>query len=487
MTRGCEVMRSKTRVMGWKAKLVVIGVLLMFLSGFFPAFSPLLQTRKAHAQGGSISGTVTNASDQPIENVEVYAYVWDSYWDWWDYAGDALTTPDGTYEITGLEPGYYIVEFTPPSDSYYISRFYDDQSMGYLGEPGTNAFELGASEEKTGIDAVLEEGGKISGRVTSASEPGGVDGVYVNVYDLDWNYVAGAWTGVGNDGNYETSALPPGQYKVFFDPEWNSEYISEWYDNKRSFEDADPVTVVVGETTTGIDAVLERPGSISGRVTSAAEPGGARAVEVFLYPADDPDDYVDSTWTNLDNGTYSFTQVMPGDYKVLFASTWWSQEYAREWYDDKRGFDEADVITVEEGQDITGIDAYLERKGSITGRVTGELDPDGLYGVQVMAYDRDHTWVGSGWTDSDGRYCITGLEEGSYKVFFISYYNPAYGSVWYDGKADFDSADPVEVFIENETPGIDAHLVTGSISGTIISPEEPGGVSGVDEIGRAHV
>ncbi|NPV60687.1 MAG: hypothetical protein HPY75_13650 [Actinobacteria bacterium] len=531
-------------------------------------------------EGGRISGRVTNASDEPVENVQVRAYVWDSEWDDWNSAGNDYTASDGTYEITGLEPGHYIVEFIPPYDSYYLRRYYDDQSTGYLGEPGTNAFELGESEHMTGIDAVLEMGGKISGRVTSASEPDGVDdvevvvydlefndvcftytdwgnngyyetftlpagqykvqfqpqmgeyviewfnnqrsfedadpvtvnagetitgidaflevggkikgrvtsasepdgvdNVYVGVYDLNWNYVRGTWTGEGNEGNYEVVGLQPGQYKVFFDPEGSSGYISEWYDNRHSFEDAVPVTVNVGETITGIDAFLEKPGSISGRVTSASQPGGVSEVEVALFPADDPEHQVADAWTAWSNGTYSISNIPPGDYKVLFTPQYWSGDYEREWYDDKRSFDDADVITIGDGQNLTGINAVLERNGYISGRVTGELDPDGLYGVQVMAYDLDHNYCGSGWSDSEGRYYIYGLDQGSYKIYFAPYYNPAYGSQWYDGKPDFDAADPVEVFMEQETSRIDAHLVTGSISGTVTSPEELEGVSRVD-------
>ena len=77
-------------------------------------------------------------------------------------------------------------------------------------------------------------------------------------------------------GVYTISGLLSGNYKVLFnDPSWglsgaNSVYVPEYYDNKRDWDTADTVAVIVGAQTDGIDASLERGGSITGTVTNGA-------------------------------------------------------------------------------------------------------------------------------------------------------------------------------------------------------------------------
>jgi TonB-linked SusC/RagA family outer membrane protein len=60
-------------------------------------FAPLL----AHAQSASISGTVTDANDRPLPGANVAIQ---------ELQRGAATSPQGSYEITGLEPGQYTVQ-----------------------------------------------------------------------------------------------------------------------------------------------------------------------------------------------------------------------------------------------------------------------------------------------------------------------------------------------------------------------------------------
>ena len=105
--------------------------------------------------------------------------------------------------------------------------------------------------------------GHISGRVTNGAGNGIPDTwVQVHLQDDEFGYTWGLrWTNTDADGYY-AFLLPPGEYKVkFLNNELN--YQMEWYNNKRSYNEADGVTVTAGSTTANIwsttKGVLTKP------------------------------------------------------------------------------------------------------------------------------------------------------------------------------------------------------------------------------------
>ena len=68
------------------------------------------------------------------------------------------------------------------------------------------------------------------------------------------------------DGSYTISGLAPGTYKVQGNNNRVGYYISEYYNNKLFWDQADIITVEAGKTTAGIDFALEPGGAITGRV-----------------------------------------------------------------------------------------------------------------------------------------------------------------------------------------------------------------------------
>jgi hypothetical protein len=69
----------------------------------------------------SISGTVT-ASGSPVADVQVLVYAPGA----WLPSYTAVTSPSGTYSVTGLNPGSYQVLFVPPTGSGLSSKWYND-------------------------------------------------------------------------------------------------------------------------------------------------------------------------------------------------------------------------------------------------------------------------------------------------------------------------------------------------------------------------
>lgn len=207
----------------------------------------------------SISGVVTNTSGDPISSVCVTAYNHFGSWQGW-----ADTEPDGTYTIEPLPTGTYFVSFYDCNwPTRYVGEWYSDKPNIETADP----IELGGGEARSGVDAALALGGSITGRVTSST---GSPMAYacVDVYGPDSSWAGSGWT--DEDGRYEVTALPEGEFKVFFTCAYP--YDSEWWDDKPTIESADPVSVSLEVTTSGIDAVLVAtspppPGAVDMAVT----------------------------------------------------------------------------------------------------------------------------------------------------------------------------------------------------------------------------
>jgi protocatechuate 3,4-dioxygenase beta subunit len=199
-----------------------------------------------------LEGRVTNEAADPLPNVCVV--VSEDPWSW--FAGFAFTDEEGDYSVT-LEPGSYIIRFVDCNwPQTYVEEWYDDQPTAEQAE--VVAFAAG---DLVRADAVLAVGGAIEGRVTDASGQGIAD-VCPEVFTAGGD--RGDFTYTEGNGRYRLGALRGGDYKVaFYDCRTSSEPLLEWYDDEADFDHADAVSVTQGETTSGIDAVIDAvtPGS----------------------------------------------------------------------------------------------------------------------------------------------------------------------------------------------------------------------------------
>ena len=196
---------------------------------------------------GFISGTVTNGNGNPIDGVQVCA------------SGDAIgngkcsfTAADGTYTITGLAAATdYRVNFSEFA-GIYIEEFYDDSNFTQA-----TFVSVTAGQTTSGINASLELAGLISGTVTTGNgDP--LEQVLVCTSSVA--------SGDGNcsftaaDGIYTIAGLAAAtDYRVEFD-DFLGTGLREFYDDTTDPNQATLVAVTAGQTTSGIDAVLEAAG-----------------------------------------------------------------------------------------------------------------------------------------------------------------------------------------------------------------------------------
>ena len=152
--------------------------------------------------------------------------------------------------VAGLAYGPYLVEFSSPTQSGldYLTQYYGDTSLS--SEVDTVLVEEGGT--RSGIDAELQEGGRIAGRVTNTSTNTALNDVLVcvlvSVTEAEGCGVTDA------SGDYTTSVVPGGAYKVGFDA--GKGYTVQYYDDKPSFVAAQGVSIATGNTIAGIDAAM---------------------------------------------------------------------------------------------------------------------------------------------------------------------------------------------------------------------------------------
>jgi hypothetical protein len=162
------------------------------------------------------------------------------------------TPLNGTYAISSLPNGEYAVLFEGEAVGYF-RQYYG----GHAGESDFTPVEVvgeGATPEKNGE---LVRGGAIEGTVTAAAGGAPVEGATVC-----------AWTPAGvlarctftdARGEYAIRPLREGDYKVEFSPgvATAEELQTQFFSNKATMAEADPVAVAEGIPRAGIDAAMQ--------------------------------------------------------------------------------------------------------------------------------------------------------------------------------------------------------------------------------------
>lgn len=313
--------------------------------------------------------------------------------------------------------------------------------------------------------------GAISGAVTSEATDDPIGNVEVCAYadgeEIDPE--ACAPTSVA-DGSYQISNLPPGAYEVEFWPRFaQDEYAYEFYDDKLDLAHADPVEVLDGATTTGIDAELAAPASIGGQVL---DPFGEPLEEVEVCAIDESSIYGHCTATD-DEGEYVIDRLPPSSYKVEFFPLNTGLNLLIQYWHDKPTLEAADVLTLAAGGSRTDIDADLEAGAEISGAVRSSATGSPLGGIVVCAFEAAS---GEMWscdkTSSAGNYSLWWIPGGLFKVgfavdrhdflpeFFPHAEPQGYPIQFYNGKGTLAASDVLTTKPPGALTGIDASLGT---------------------------
>ncbi len=406
---------------------------------------------------GKITGTVSGEGSGTLEGVEVCVFSSASP----STSIECQTTGSaGTYELPGLTAGQYTVEFTPPALGEYLPG--SDPGVTVVAETVTP--NVNATLAKKPPPAPTE----ITGTV-SAEGGGAFEGVNVCLYPHLSHGALIECKLTDSSGNYEFVSMAPGSYTVEFTPPGAAEYLSQFYLNAASAEQATAVEVTAEHVTPNIDATLAKrpppgPGEISGQVT--AENGETVAnVKVCvkqvgagpLCKMTDP------------SGEYVFPELQAGKWGVTFNASETGKNLLSLAYPKKEIWEEPTLQTLALGEN-KNISVVLRTGGQITGTVRSAATGAPVTGVRVCLTEANlFASLACVTTPSTGIYRFTRIWPGSFKVVYSAAaadfpdatpIADGYATQWWNGQPTYGTAVPITVAPSTTITGIDASLVT---------------------------
>ncbi len=438
---------------------------------------------------GEITGTISDtAGAVDGATVEVFARGSTS-----DPIASTVVSNQGTYVLSGLISGSYVLKANPPTQTGDVPTW-----SGDVGDPYTaTILSVTSPNATTGANIQLAPGGTLSGTIT-APGGGGVSGVDVDVDDAGGRPV---YTGVTDtSGAYTLTGVAPGVYYVYFDASEtdaasNSNFASQWYGATSGASDsleqssAVAVNVTSGAAVT-VNQQLALGGSVTGIVTDATSGVGLSGV-IQIYNASGT--YLTAVFSSA-TGTFTISGLPAGNYYLFYGGDDWFSDTnstvaevndAYGWYGGSslaESLNSATPVTVAGGGSSTTANASLPASGAIAGTVTAGSSPQ--QGVSIGLYDSAGNLISApsvvaASSLADGTYEIQHLLPGAYKVEFAAS-GANLGIQYYNNSTSESAATTVTVSAGQTAQGINASLIAGGqISGTVTNATNNAALPGI--------
>lgn len=341
---------------------------------------------------------------------------------------------DGTYSLSGLQPGSYRVQFDRLSGTAFAAAQFFDHVAEQDGSSASSV-DLQPGEARTGIDADLQAGGVIDGTlVDSTGSP--LASCTVQAYTTDDHLVTrSAWT--DESGQFAVGGLASGDYSLRVLPDGEqcdagTQYYVSADGNLASNGAPLAISVVQGAVKTVASQLVYGPSaSISGTIDFPAgyEPSDYYADELVDVYDLTTGKHVSRGWVDSGTGSYSVQGLASGSYRVEFARASGTALAAAQFYNghaESEGPGVSDAVTLTAGEHKTGVDAALAMGGAITGTALTSNDRP-AFGCEVQAFTPDGSLVTRMvHADRNGHFKIGGLSTGAYRIAMNAVYDPLY-------------------------------------------------------------
>lgn len=278
----------------------------------------------------------------------------------------AAVSSDGSFTISGLQPGPHRIRFAAVSGPT-IESFHDGTLLYEDGEP----LDLVAGANPP-IEVQLYRGGLISGSLKSEDGAEMATGS-VTVLSAPPAYYRvstsrdNTWS--NHSGRYQITKLPPGDYVFRLSPHpAGLDWLPIYSGNVLDESDAVAVTIQFDERLTDVDMVFTRTPGITGNFTAVRDPSVNHTLRQDITARPFPGTTAGTTRTisALASGPFRIPGLAPGSYQVCTSLQGWISEDA-----DERvcfGEDEAnpDGVPVVLGETTVGdIDIEMLALGSL--------------------------------------------------------------------------------------------------------------------------
>jgi hypothetical protein len=372
-------------------------------------------------RGGVITGTITAAATNlPLQFIgaQVFNSAGVSF-------GTFNTDVSGNYSTGGLPAGTYYVRTS--NNAGYVNQLWQGGSCpqtGCLVTTGTPVVVTGTATT-SGINFALALGGRISGKVTDASN-GQALNVQVTVFTSSGVSLGNANTDAS--GNYTTSGLPPGSYflrsatGLVFVNNQQLAFVDQLYDGTPCVPfclnptAGTPVTVTSGTTTGNVNFGLSRGGSVIGAVIDSATGVGIPSMGVQIYTSAGV--LAKAAATNAGGG-YTVAGLPPGTYYARTSSPngvfYLDALYKGMPCSYGCSVTNGTPFTVVSGLETPGVDFALSSgAGGISGTITDKRTGLPLPNIFVQIYTASGVFTKTAITNVAGSYATAGLAPGTY-------------------------------------------------------------------------
>ncbi|MED4452355.1 carboxypeptidase regulatory-like domain-containing protein, partial [Metabacillus fastidiosus] len=395
---------------------------------------------------GTLSGQITDSNGNPIAGATVSIQLGTG-------AGIAIgstaTNSNGTYTITGLAPGNYIVNAsafnfqtavsgasissnittivnlalaatpgsitgqitnaetgTPiiganievrvlDSSGAVISTVLSDQSGKYLVNglaPGPYTLIISSANfQTTAVSEIVTAGQTTAANISLNPSPGSISGTVVN--SQDGTPIGGASVNIINSKNALITTVLTGQDGTFIVNGLSPDQYTLTFFSINSQNGSVGVVVQSNLTTPVTASLIPEPGTISGTVSPAVIGTNVRLV-------DNNGIFIDSVVVNPD-GSFQFSNLTPGSY-TLSATV---QGYA--------ATTAGATVLANQTSDVAL--TLIPNPGTVSGTVISS-DNEPLSNTLVQITTSNGTIIGSAFTNSQGQYTITNVPTGSYNI-----------------------------------------------------------------------